>query len=274
MSIYKKLLVLIIGTVVILVATLGVLGGVLISKTNSKAAATNISSIRRSVQSTIDGTLETLQAFAGIITLNKELAKAMAEGDGDRVRAIAKQLVDFPTIELVTVCDMTGKILARGHLPDKFGDTFGPTRLSCFIPIKEGRTIYGLEQGQAVRLTMNCGVPVFYEGKQVGVVIVGIPLSSNEFVESIKKNFGVEATIFMEDERVSTTIQNGGTSLIGTKLNNPEISEAVLKKGETVIRHNAISGKNYDTVYWPWKDINGKIGGMLFVGSSREELES
>ncbi|HUL29101.1 MAG TPA: cache domain-containing protein, partial [Thermodesulfobacteriota bacterium] len=94
----------------------------------------------------------------------------------------------------------------------------------------------------------------------------------NSFVDGVKKKFGVECTIFYNDTRVCTTITREGKRAIGTKMDNPEVIETVLKKGERFYKRNQILGRDYNTVYWPIVCADGKIGGMLFAGKDRESI--
>ena len=98
-------------------------------------------------------------------------------------------------------------------------------------------------------------------------------IASDNFVDEIKKKFGVECTVFHDDTRIATTIVKDGKRATGTKMDNPQIIETVLRKGELFLNVNKILGKNYDTAYWPLKDANGKIVGMLFIGKDRENIE-
>jgi methyl-accepting chemotaxis protein len=47
-----------------------------------------------------------------------------------------------------------------------------------------------------------------------------------------------------------------------------------MNKGETVTSKNVIAGQEYDTIYWPWINTDGKTGGMFFVGISRAKIEA
>ncbi|MBP1745951.1 MAG: methyl-accepting chemotaxis protein [Deltaproteobacteria bacterium] len=46
----------------------------------------------------------------------------------------------------------------------------------------------------------------------------------------MKKELGVECTIFHNDMRVSTTILKDGQRVMGTKMDNPQVLETVLNK--------------------------------------------
>lgn len=104
-------------------------------------------------------------------------------------------------------------------------------------------------------------------------VSAGFNIASDAFVDEIKNKFGVECTVFNDDTRIATTILKDGIRAVGTKMDNPQIIETVLKKGEMFLNVNKILGKNYDTVYWPIRDASNKITGMLFIGKEREGIE-
>ncbi len=107
----------------------------------------------------------------------------------------------------------------------------------------------------------------------MGTVTPGIDLpKENTFVDDIKKTFGVECTIFDQDERVSTTLQRDGKRIIGTKMDNPKVIETVLRNGQTFLNNNRIQGVDYNTAYWPITDADGKIAGMFFIGKDRAAL--
>ncbi len=273
MSIFKKLFSLVVGTVLCLVLTLVTVGYLLISRSGDETARKQLATFSDSMQSDVDNALEVQGVLADLLERDLELAEALAKKDAAAAKAIAKKIVDFPIIDLVTLCDMDGRVLARGH-DNKAGDLLGPNRVSSTVPLKQGKRIVGIEPGNVIRLTLAVGMPIFYQGKQVGAAILGTDMSSGGFVESVKKSLGVEATIFLDDTRVSTTVKRDGKPVIDTKLNNPAIYDAVMKQGRKLVTRNAIAGAEYDTIYWPWKDMNGKNAGMLFVGIPRTNLEA
>jgi methyl-accepting chemotaxis protein len=56
-------------------------------------------------------------------------------------------------------------------------------------------------------------------------------------------------------------------------MDNPQVIETVLTKGERFLNVNNIMGKNYDTAYSPLKNPEGKIIGMVFIGKDREQIQ-
>jgi methyl-accepting chemotaxis protein len=61
-----------------------------------------------------------------------------------------------------------------------------------------------------------------------------------------------------------------GKRATGTKMQDQKVIEAVLHNGDVYQAETAILGNPYDAAYWPARDADGKITGMVFVGMSRE----
>ena len=271
MSIFKKLMFLVIGIFLILVFTLNGAGYYFISDMGEQTADRQVELSSTAMQREIDSALETQESFADILE-HGPLGHDIAQGNTEAVRSLAKAMVAGPAIDFVTICDKNGVVIARGH-SDEAGDQLGPNRLSAQAPLTEGRRISGIEPGKVVKLTLASGVPLKYNGEIVGAAIVGMDLSSGEFVNKIKNLLGVECTIFQDDTRIATTIIRDGKPFVGTPLNNPAIYDAVIGKNEKVHSENVIGGANYDSAYWAWKDMSGKNAGIFFVGISRELVD-
>ena len=273
MSISGKLITLITATIVCLVAMLCGTGYYLISSSADAAAREQLVANAKSMQGLIESNIEAQKTISTAISLDQELARSIAQQDVAALKSMAKTLVGQPSIDLVTICDINGKVLVRGH-SEEAGDTLPARRMSSTIPLKEGKLALGLEPGNVVRLTLASGTPIRHQGKLVGAIIIGEDLSSGKFVKKIKESMGVECTIFLDDTRVSTTVMRDGKPFINTPLNNPQIYDQVIKQGKSVVTQNVIGGVDYDTSYWPWKDMSGKAAGMFFVGLSRTHIEA
>lgn len=83
----------------------------------------------------------------------------------------------------------------------------------------------------------------------------------------------VELTVFYGDTRYLTTLQNENGRLIGTQA-APEVTEAVLKKGEVYESYDTIVvGEKYFAHYIPLKNGSQTVG-MLFAGKSQAEMNA
>ena len=272
MSIFKKMLLLIAATISVLIIALCAMGYILISKMSDESAKNQLLIYSDLVQQEIDRTMQSQETLADILKDDVDFARAIAEDDKTALRRIAKDMMHSAVIDFVTICDTKGVVLMRGH-DNKMGDTLSQSRLTMKRPLSEGKIVTGIEPGNVVKLSLAAGVPIQHKDKIVGVVIIGVDLSSGKFVDRIKKQMNVECTIFQDNTRISTTIMNQGRRAEGTKMDNAAIYQSVIGKGERVVSRNNILGVEHDTAYWPWKDMENKNAGMFFVGMSRVPIE-
>ena len=93
------------------------------------------------------------------------------------------------------------------------------------------------------------------------------PEDKNEMLDELKSMMGCEFTIFDDDVRTYTTIQQNGELVVGTKLSD-ELVNIVLKQGKSYIGNMEILGVKHICSYVPTKDENGQINGLIFAGIS------
>ena len=160
-------------------------------------------------------------------------------------------------IGFVTIADKEGNVIASGH-SDKTGDS-----VTNQINVKKalaGEVSVGYRVGNRGEALPPGGGARQDRWPHRRDVTSGIDLpKENPFVDDIKKRFGVECTIFDQDERVTTTLQRDGKRIIGTKMDNPKVIETVLRNGQTFLNRNKIQGEDYNTAYWPIMGADGKI---------------
>ncbi|MDR2893659.1 MAG: methyl-accepting chemotaxis protein [Deltaproteobacteria bacterium] len=273
MSISRKIIMLVTMTIVCLVAALCAAGYILISSSSDEQAQNQLTANTKAVQDMVQSRLDAQSAISMLIERDEELARALAADDLPVIKEIAGKLMNQPFIDMVTICDASGKVLHRAHV-NQVGDVLPANRISSSVPLKEGRSIVGMEPGNTVRLTLASGTPVRNNGNIVGAVILGEDMSSGKFVAAVKEALNVESTIFLDDTRVSTTVMRDGKPFINTPLGNPTIYNQVIGQGQPIMTRNIIGGAEYDTSYWVWKDMSGKNAGMFFVGLSRASIEA
>ena len=121
--------------------------------------------------------------------------------------------------------------------------------------------------------TLRASQPVLYEGQLVGTISIGVSLTAPDYLDWLSQLAGAAVTIFKGDTRVMTTIVSDSKRAVGTKLEAPDVIDAVLERGETVFVQNTILGVPYQSAYWPVKAADGKIVGMWFTGAPIGELK-
>jgi methyl-accepting chemotaxis protein len=207
---------------------------------------------------------------AAILSENQHLVSAVELADKAAVQGMSKGYVKTRQVSVLTIADKDGNVLGRGH-SDKTGDS-----VLSQINVKKslsGQASTNIEEGTVVKFSLRAGSPIRKGNLVIGTVTAGFDLSSEAFVDEIKSKYGMECTIFQGDLRIATTILKDGKRAVGTKMDNPQVIETVLKKGDFFLNINSVMGKNYDACYWPMKDMDGKIVGMFFVGKERNLIE-
>lgn len=199
-----------------------------------------------------------------------DLIEAVASKNTEVVQRIGKEIMEATGLDLVTVADIQGKVIGRGHSPQA-GDSV-QNQLNVQQAL-QGNVLVGVEEGSVVKLSMRAGVPIRKAGVIIGSLTAGTDVSTDRFVDAIKKRYGVEFTVFQNDVRMATTVIKDGKRMNGVPMDNPAVIEAVLKKGGVFANINKIGGVPYNTVYWPLKGADGKIAGMYFIGRSRAHIQ-
>lgn len=208
-------------------------------------------------------------SLASQLAMNTKVINAIETKDTKRILDDVKPIVESSKIEFVTITDEKGNVLARTHEPDKNGDSvLNQQNVKLAL---EGKPNSKIESGTQVKLASRSGVPVKNEqGKIIGVISTGYRLDSDAIVDYIKDRLNCEATIFLEDVRIATTIQKDGQRVLGTKL-DPKILEIVMKNNKYIGEAN-ILGSQYSTAYTTILSEDNKIIGILFTGRSVSEI--
>jgi methyl-accepting chemotaxis protein len=274
-KIRKTLLAKITGMVVITVLIVsGTISGVayyFLSSNLNKQAKEEAATASRVVEASLSGMKDKTMMIASLMANNPSVASAVKEGNSGFLQKFAGDIVKSQEGMLITIANKDGNVLARGH-SDKAGDS-----VLNQINVKKamaGEATTGIEEGTVVKLSLRAGHPVKVGGEIVGTITAGVNLSSDtNFVDKIKKELGVECTIFHNDMRVSTTILKDGQRAVGTKMDNSQVLDTVLAKGQIFHNENKIMNRMYDTVYWPLQGADGKIAGMFFIGKDRSAID-
>ena len=103
------------------------------------------------------------------------------------------------------------------------------------------------------------------------IIIVGYSYSDVDAVDGVMEQTGSQATIFYDDNsmssRISTTITDEtGARVTGTTMLG-EIREVVVANGETYQQITELFGEEYMAMYTPLVDENGIIRGAYFTGT-------
>lgn len=99
-----------------------------------------------------------------------------------------------------------------------------------------------------------------------------INVSDSDMIYRIKENAQIDMTIFWQDTRVMTTVNDEyGVLAVGTKA-SPEVTECVLEKGEQYFSNNVdVNGIPYIGYYTPLTNSDDTVVGMVFAGKKQKQ---
>jgi methyl-accepting chemotaxis protein len=240
-------------------------------KTFDEVSTANIKASKTVVEKHIEGLEQKFVQAGVLIASNTSVIEAVASRDKASLRPLIIAAMKDTGAHFITVSDANGDVIARSH-SDKSGDSVRSQ--ANVVKALAGERNVGIEPGTVVKFSLRAGCPVLAGGKVAGVVTIGISLSEQDFVDEVKSFTGLEATVFEMDTRLTTTITKEGKRIVGTKIDNPDVVEAVLKKGGEFISTSSILGTPFQTAYWPIKDPQGKVSGMFFVGQPLDLIEA
>ncbi|MDR2908353.1 MAG: methyl-accepting chemotaxis protein [Oscillospiraceae bacterium] len=216
------------------------------------------------VVSHIDDMHSMATTSTGMIASDSRIQAALVAGDREALIARATELQAQTGVEFCTITDAEGNVLARSHDPGNFGDSVASQK--NIAEALDGNSFTGIETGTAVKLSIRSGAPVYTaEGAVAGAVSTGYRLDQDTFVDRMKAIIGSEVTIFLGDERISTTVVGAdGARAVGTTA-DPVISAQVLG-GTPHYGKAAVVGHDAFVNYSPLKGADGGVVGMTFVG--------
>ena len=205
-------------------------------------------------------TQRVLQA-ATMISAQPQLVAAIQAGDLEKVKEIAKVARDQLNLDAVTITDAKGIAIARGH-SSRVGDDLSKrsTMQMAFKGIVKVGILF--EPSAVVPFSIRCDAPIYAGNRRLtGVLSLGVSLGTEAYIDGMKTLTGLECTMFSGDTRAMTTLKDkDGKRSIGTKLQDADVLDKVLQKGETVHRK---SGAALRTIVTMADDTARQVEGIV-----------
>ena len=181
------------------------------------------------------------------------------------LRNIASSL----SLGVLAVLDKDGRVIASSdsRLPRGF-DAKGA--YECVEKSRSGSPVsqFGARDFSAFGITASCISP-----SRDFFVLAGLNLAGEGWTKNVKDVYSVECTLFLNNVRADTTLTGeNGRTLIGTRQDDEQIINTVLKGKKHFSGINKINGAIYASVYAPLLDSDGKVSGMVFVARPLMEL--
>jgi len=267
-TLYHKLIIFAIGVTAIIIIAGGIVSINLYNGSIEKENYEDIKNVSYNMeQLIITENEERLKSYIEIISNNDLIIPLLKSEDDNDLTTISSELAATKEVDFVLVKSSKSKIALWGNCTDSIKELVDrnlPDSSNAPSTWIDGNIKIGLYMFGAKTL-------VDENGSAIGTIIAGTKISSDKYIDYVKNVFKMDATIFVGDVRVNTTIQKDEMRQIGTKL-DPKISKVVLIKGEDYIGNTTILNMPYVTMYIPIYDSNKTPIGILFIGNSLNDL--
>jgi len=180
--------------------------------------------------------------------------------------SLAKYLANFVQgIDFLSICDAQGVALARS-LNDTRGDNISRFK-GISNAIETGKTTTMIEEIDTIgsRLSVYASAPIFDGDTLIGIINCFYDLERHEYVDVFKERNGCEAAIFLDDERISSTLVDENGNRISGAITHDFIAEKVLGRAEEYLGTLELYDSIYGVCYAPFV-VGGDVIGMLFTG--------
>ncbi len=230
-------------------------------------AEDNLKALETTIQRYLD---ESAKAASGLASYTP-LIDACDNNDDDALYKAVDSYYNTTNMSTncITLTDDQGVVKFR-YYSDKKDDSIA--NLEYVQKALNNETTTGIAQGNNIKLGARTGTPMKNSaGKIVGVISITYPLDNDEIVDELKGDTQNEYTIFMNDERICTTIMENNQRAVGSKMSS-EISKAVLNEQKTYTASTEIFESKFMAAYMPLTDSDGEVVGAIFAGLHLDEI--
>jgi len=199
---------------------------------------------------------------AEMIAASEDIINAVENRDK---AALVKALNNLSAgLDLVTLCDSGGTVLARTH-SDKTGDSVGSQK-AISAALTTGTGISTIEPGTVIGLSTRGSAAIEdHNGRIIGALTCGHDLSNTKYVDAVKAQNNCEVTFFAGSERMNTTLTDAqGNRVVGTKADD-RVVDTVINNKQAYNSRLELFGKAYQVYYAPVL-VGSEAIGMLFTG--------
>jgi len=196
------------------------------------------------------------------LTTLPDLADAVQRLDTDDIAQNLQVSWLRRDIDSITFTDTNGIVIFRSHA-DLTGDDISRRDVIRLALKRYTSSGFFFDETALVPYTINCFSPILKDGLLVGALSLGSNICSEEYVDNLYNLTGIHFSLYKDDVTLMTSLRDkSGIRGNGVELDDLQITEAVLQKGESVIVQTEIYDSPYMAMFWPIKDYNGEIIGM------------
>lgn len=206
-------------------------------------------------------------ATAKLIASDQEIAGSIS--DEQKLSQLIEDEIITSGVDFLAILDKSGKVIGRGEGYEATGASMSGNFVVANALKGSPKTSLTTREWVSAPLVMiEVATPASY-----GVVYTGYILDS-AFVDGYKSATGLETSIYAGDVKSATTFvaPDGVSRLVGAKQTSTAIKSSVLEKGAEYLGLSSVFSNEYVSAYGPFKEEEGRVLGMFFVGIPSSEI--
>jgi methyl-accepting chemotaxis protein len=212
-------------------------------------------------------------AASTTIIKNGNIKKAMEGGNKNVVyAALNLAFNDLETKpDYITIYDNKGNVLASLGA-QKSGEALD-SQMGVKAALAGNAAAYTEPAGTEIKMAALATAPVkSISGQTIGAVSTGYRLDDPDYLDGLKASTGTDYTVFLNNERINTTIVRDGQRQTGTTLAE-KISSVVLQDKQDYSAVADVLGESYYTAYRPILNSQGDAIGVFFTGKPIADIK-
>jgi len=206
---------------------------------------------------------EKVTARSEVIAGNEIIVNAVKNGDFRLLeRILHSSLIEM---DFASISNSQGIILVSSN-SEAIGFDIAHTK-GVSEAFRTGKTAVSIEEISLneTYLSVYACAPLYDDGELIGIVSFFYDLTNNDHVDKFKNQTGCEATIFLNNKRINTTIRDESGGRITGSYAYDYVTDSVIGQQKEYQDYIYISGVIYGVCYSPLI-VNDEVIGMLFTG--------
>lgn len=205
---------------------------------------------------------------------NAELINLMNAGNRDDIWQFTYDNKHLFGVDEVIISSANGYTIARSHIREFYNDNI--SEASSIAAALQGNFLTFYTSTPTASMVMTSTAPILDGDSLIGIVVVNFVIGRDVFIDRVKDIFGADIAVYNhEGVSVSSTLICPDSNMRAIDGFAPaDITEEVLRRGQSIHLELNVLGEQYLTYYLPLPGVDGNPNAMLFIGISRDEANT
>jgi signal transduction histidine kinase len=223
--------------------------------------------VARLVLAEYRGKLQQVAQAASLMADNFTYGQLLAAGDIAALKTQITPLLKATGLQVLTITDSTGVILARFHESGGIGINISSNPL--VRSGLEGKPASRMTQWQD-SISLGASAPIYYQDRLVGVILTGV-LIDKGFVESLSPP-GVEVALFYANRLVVNSFKDLPEKAVADLMRSRELAGSSVTS-PNLVQRLGLGEQTYTVTFLPLGEKEKPWENLILVGVNRQELD-